>query len=206
MTAVLSYGYVVLQLANLCPAFASFSFCPKCCYNKWPSWQIHDSLLRIHYSECICCSEALSILRLWNCFSVAKLCPAVCNPVHCSMPGFPVLHYLPEFAEIHVHWVGDAIQPPHPLSPPSPPALNLSQHQGLFQRVSSSHQVAKVLALQLQHQSFQWIFRTDFLEDWLVWSPCNPRDSQESSRAPQFESINSFALSLLYGPILRLWW
>jgi len=66
----------------------------------------------------------------------------------------------------------------------------------------SSHQVAKVLELQLQHQFFQWIFRVDFLQDWLVWSPCNPRDSQESSPAPQFKSINSWALSLLYGPTL----
>ena len=76
----------------------------------------------------------------------------------------------------------------------------LSQHQALFQWVSSSHQVAKVL--ELQHQSFQWIFRADFLEDWLVWSPCSPRDSQESSPAPQFKSISSLVLSPLYGPTL----
>ena len=68
-----------------------------------------------------------------------------------------------EFTQTHVHWVGDAIQPSHPLSSPSPPAFNLSQHQGLFKWVSSSHQVAKVLEFQLQHQSFQWIFRTNFL-------------------------------------------
>ena len=72
-------------------------------------------------------------------------------------------HQLPELTQTHVHWVGDVIQPPHPLSSPSPPAFNLSQHQGLFQRVRSLHQVTKVLKLQLQHQSFQWIFRTDFL-------------------------------------------
>ena len=78
----------------------------------------------------------------------------------------------------------------------------LSQHQGLFQWVSSSHQVAKVLELQLQHQSFQWIFRTDFHLDGLVGSPCNPRDSQESSPTPQFKSINSLALSFLYSPTL----
>ena len=119
----------------------------------------------------------------------------------CSMPGFPVLHSLLEFAQTHISWIGDAIQPSHPLSPPSP-AINLSQHQGLFQWVSSSQQVAKVLELQLQHQSFQWIFRVDFLCDWLVWSPCSPRDSQESSPAPQFETINSSALSLLCGPTL----
>ena len=94
--------------------------------------------------------------------SVTYLCPTLCDPVDCSTPGFPVLHRLPEFTQTHVHWVGDAIQPSHPLSPPSPPALNLSQHQGLFQWVGSSHQVAKVLELQFQHQSFQWIFRVDF--------------------------------------------
>ena len=75
----------------------------------------------------------------------------------------PIHHQLPEFTQTHVHWVGDAIQPSHPLSSPSPPAFNQSQHQGLFKWVSSSHQVAKVLEFQLQHQSFQWIFRTDFL-------------------------------------------
>ena len=72
-------------------------------------------------------------------------------------------HQLPKFAQTHVHWVSDTIQPSHPLSSPSPPAFNLSQHQGLLKRISSSHQVAKVLEFQLQHQSFQWIFRTDFL-------------------------------------------
>ena len=88
------------------------------------------------------------------CCSVTKSCPALCNPMNWSTPGLPVLHRLSEFAQTHVHWVGDAIQPSHSLSSPSPPALNLSQHQGLFQWVSSSHQVAKVLELQLQHQSF----------------------------------------------------
>ena len=95
--------------------------------------------------------------------SVAQLCQTLCNPKDCSTPGLPVYHQVPEFTQTHVHWVGDAIQPSHPLSSPSPLAFNLSQHQGLFKWVSSSHQVAKVLELQLQHQSFQWIFRTDFL-------------------------------------------
>ena len=81
------------------------------------------------------------------------------------------------------------------LLSPSPPVFNLSQHQGLFQWVSSSHQVAKVSVLQFQHQSFQWIFRPDFLQVWLVWSLCNPRDSQEYSLTPQFKSISSSALS-----------
>ena len=94
--------------------------------------------------------------------SVVQSCPAPCNPTDCSTPGFPVHHPLLELAQTHVRWVSDAIQPSHPLSSSSP-ALNLSQHQGLFQWVSSSHQVAKILELQLQHQSFQWIFRIDFL-------------------------------------------
>ena len=87
----------------------------------------------------------------------------LCDPMDCSTPGLPVHHQLPEFTQTHVHWVGDAIQPFHPLLCPSPPAFSLSQHQGLFQWVGSSHQVAKVLELQLQHQSFQRIFRVDFL-------------------------------------------
>ena len=104
----------------------------------------------------------LSGFLLWYCCSVTQSCPALCNPMDCSMPGFPVLHYLPEFAKTHVHWVNNVIQPSHPLSLPSPLALSLSQNQGLFQWVSSPHQVATVLDLQLQHQSFQWIFRVDF--------------------------------------------
>ena len=95
--------------------------------------------------------------------SVTHSCLTLCDPMDCSMPDFPVHHQLPELTQTHVHRVGDAIQPSHPLSSPSPPTLNLSQHQGLFQWVSSSHQVAKVLEFQLQHQSFQWIFRIDFL-------------------------------------------
>ena len=118
----------------------------------------------------------------------------------CSMPAFLVLHHLPEFAQVHIHCISDVIQPCHPLSPPSPPAFNLSQHKGLFQWVDSLHQVATVL--ELQHQSFQWIFRTDFLYDWLVGSPCCPRDSQESSLIPHFESISSSMLSFLYSPAL----
>ena len=124
------------------------------------------------------------------------------DPMDCSTPGLHVHHQLPKFTQTHVHWVGDAIQPPHPLSSPFPPAFNLCQHQGLFQWVCSSYQVAKVLEFQLQHQSFPWIFRTDFLSDGLVGSPCSPRDSQESSPAPQFKIISSSMLSFLYSPTL----
>ena len=86
---------------------------------------------------------------------VAQSCPTLCDPMDCSTPGLPVYHQLPELAQTRVHQISDTIQPSHPLLFPSPPAFNLSQHQGLFQSVSSSHQVAKVLELQLQHQSFQ---------------------------------------------------
>ena len=118
-----------------------------------------------------------------------------------STPGFPVHHQLPELTQTHAHRVSDAIQPSHLLLSPSPPAFNLAQHQGLFQWVSSSHQVVKVLEFQLQHQSFQWTPRTDLLQDGLVGSPCSPRASQESSPAPQFKSINSSELSFLYVAI-----
>ena len=95
--------------------------------------------------------------------SVTQSCLTLCNPMDCSTPGPPVHHQLPEFTQIHVHWVGDAIQPSHPPSSPSPLTFNLSQHLGLFKWVSSSHQVAKRLKFQLQHQSFQWTPRTDLL-------------------------------------------
>ena len=124
----------------------------------------------------------------------------LCDPMNCSKPGLPVHHQLPESTQTHVHWVGDAIRPSHPLLFPSPLAFNLLQHQGLFQWVGSLHQVE----LQLQHQSFLWIFRVDFHYDWLVWFPCSPRDSQEFLLEPQFESINYLALSLLCGLILTL--
>ena len=88
--------------------------------------------------------------------SVDQLCPTLCDPMNRSMPGLPVHHQLPEFIQSHIHQVGDAIQPAHPLSSPSPPAPNPSQHQGLFQWVNSSHKVVKVLEFQLQHQAFQW--------------------------------------------------
>ena len=134
--------------------------------------------------------------------SVAQSCLTLCNPMDCSTPGLPVHRQLLELAQTHVHRVSDAIQPSHLLLSPSPPAFNLSQHQGFFQWVSSSHQVAKALELQLQHQSFQWIFRTDLLQNGLVGSPCSPRDSQESSPTPQFKSINSSVLSFLYSSAL----
>ena len=113
--------------------------------------------------ECNC------IFRPWNLnhyqfSSVAQLCPTLCDPMDCSMPGLPVHHQLPEFTQIHVHCVGDAIQPSHPLSSPSPLAFNLSQYQGLFQWVGSSHCRAKVFEFQLQHHIQDW-----FPFGWTGW-------------------------------------
>ena len=118
-----------------------------------------------------------------------------------SMQDLPDPHHFPRFAQVHVHCIGDAIQPPHPLKPSSPSVLNLSQSQGLFQWVICSQQMTKILEFQLQLQ-FLWVFMIDFPKDWLVWSPCCPRDSQESSPAPQFKGIDSSAFCLLYGPAL----
>ena len=135
--------------------------------------------------------------------SVTQSCPTLCNPMDCSTPGFPVHDKLLEFTQTHVHWVGDASQPSHPLLSPFPPAFNLSQHQGLFQWVGSLHQVAKVL--------WRFSFSISPSNEYsglisfrmgLVGSPCSPRDSQESSSTPQFKSINSSVLSFLYSPTL----
>ena len=100
--------------------------------------------------------------------SVTQSCSTLCDPMNHSTPGLPVHHQFPEFTQTHVHWVPHAIQLSHPLLSPSPPAFNLSQHQGLFKWVSFSHQVSKVLKFQLQQQSFQWTLRTDFL-GWTGW-------------------------------------
>ena len=180
---------------------------------RWPPLVLVQSPAHLHlyhgtFWNChnmLCCSSPWlwtpTVLGLLcrSCCLIAQLCPTRWDPINRSTPGLAVHQQLPEFTQTHVHWVSDVIQLSHPLLSPSP-AFNLSQHQG--QWVSSLHQVVKILKFQLQHQSFQWIFRTDFLEDWLVESPCSPRDSQESSLAPQLESISSSALSLLYDPTL----
>ena len=131
--------------------------------------------------------------KICCCCPFTKLCPTLCNTTNYSTPSFPILHYLPEFAQTHVCWVSDAIQPSHPLLSSSPPALTLSQHQCLFQRVDSSHQVAKVLEFQPQYQSFQWIFRTDFLkyrkvlsnstsiDVWILFISALPRGSRSAT-------------------------
>ena len=131
------------------------------------------------------------------CCSVANSCPPLCNLMNYITPGFPVLHYLPQFSQTHGPWVTDAIQSFHPLSPlllPSVfPSIRVFPMSHLFPLGG------QVLELQSQNWSFQWIVRVDFLCNWLVWSPCCPRDSQESSAASQFKRISTSVLSLLYG-------
>ena len=133
-----------------------------------------------------CCITTLSNANMSNNFCLSSIFYVICiGTVQFSSllllshvwlfvtpwtTGLPVHHQLPEFTQTHVHWVGDAIQPSHPLLSSSPPTFNLSQHQDLFKWVSSSHQVVKVLEFKLQHQSFQWIVRTYFLQDGLTGS------------------------------------
>ena len=134
------------------------------------------------------------------CCSVTKSCLTVCDPMDCSTPDFSLLHCLPEFAQTHVPWFSDAIQPSHSQYPPSL-AFNVSQHQGFFQWVGSGG------IMWPKYWSFSISPSNEYLglisfRDWLVWIPCCSRDSQESSPGPQFESINSLTLNLLYGPTL----
>ena len=142
-------------------SFVSKSFFISLLLSSVTYWLHRNLLFNLHVF--VKCTLEYTLCCYCYCCSVTKSCPTLCDPMDCSRPGFPVHHQLPELAQTHVHRVGDAIQSSHPLSSPSPPAFNLSQHQGLFQWVCSSHQVAKVLEFQLQHQSFEWIFRTDFL-------------------------------------------
>ena len=127
--------------------------------NAWSMLKLMSIELVMPSNHLILCHHTLMLWAVFfftNIFSsVAQSCPNLGNPMDCSMPNFPVPHQLLELAQTHVHQVGDAIQPSHPLTSPSPPTFNPSQHQGLFQGVSSSHQVAKGLEFQLQHQSFQ---------------------------------------------------
>ena len=133
--------------------------------------------------------------------SVSQSCPTLCNPMDCSMPDFPVHHQLLYLTQTHGHqvWCHSTIFSSVILFSI---CFNLPRHQGLFQRVCSLQQVAKVLEFQPQHQSFQWIFSTDYIWDGLVGTSCCPRDCQESSPTPQSKSITSLGLSLLYSPTL----
>ena len=147
---------ILLSVTEIIFFFFFFSCQPGFCF--WDSDA--QGLCSLAYTTCFAQGPSLVLFQngstlvsffLFCCSSVAQLCPTLCDAMDCSMLGFPVPHHLPELAQTHVNWVSDSIQPSHPLSSPSP-AFNLSQYQGLFQWVSSSHQVAK--ALELQHQSF----------------------------------------------------
>ena len=174
---MVSFAYLrllIFLLAILIPACASSSLTFRKMYSAgWQYTALTYSFTNLEPVHCSMSSSNCCILThkqvsqetgkvVWYCHqfsSVARSCLTLCDPMDWSMPGFPVHYQLLQLAQIHVHRVCDAIQPS--LLAPSPPAFNLSQHQGLFQWVSSSHQVAKVL--ELQHESSQWIFRTDFL-------------------------------------------
>ena len=143
--------------------------------------------------------SSLSALTTCCCYCclVAQSCLTLCDPMDCNMPGFPFLHCLLEFARPYVHWVNDAIQQSHPRLTPFPPAFNLPQHQDLFQWVSSSHQVAKVLELQLQHPySNEYSGLISFRIDWFDLL------AVQGTLKSLFQHFSSKALSLLYGPIL----
>ena len=130
-------------------------------------FQIPSLSISCRDSRSLACFQNISSTPWLICCSVLQSCPTLRDLMDCSTPGFPVFHHLPESAQTHMHSVDDAIQPSYPLLPPSPPALNLSQHQGLFQWVGSSHKVAKVLERQLQHQSFQYYSGLiSFTIDW----------------------------------------
>ena len=132
--------------------------------------------------------------------SVTQSCLTPCNPMNRSMPGLPVHHQLPEFTQTHVHRVSDAIQPSHPLSSPSPPAPNPSQHQSLFNESALHMRWPKYWSFSFNIIPSKEI--PDLLQNGLVGPPCSPRDSQESTPTPQFKSITSLALSFLHSPNL----
>ena len=146
------------------------------------------------FSLCAFSIKCLSSVQLLSCVWLFG------NPMDCSTLGFPVLYHLPKLAQTHIYWISDAIQPSHPLLSPSPPAFNLSQHQGLFQWVGSLYQVPEYWSVSFSiSPSNEYSALISFKIDW---SPCCPRDSQESSPTPQFKSINFLAFSFLYGPTL----
>ena len=133
--------------------------------------------------------------------SVTQWCPTLCDPMNCSTPGLPVHHQLPEFTQTHVCRVGDAIQPSHPLSSPSPPAPNPSQHQSLLNESTLCIRWPKYWSFSFSISPSKE-HPADLLQNGLVGSPCSPRDSQESSPTPHFKSINSSVLSFLHSPTL----
>ena len=141
------------------------------------------------------------ILHWICCYSVTQSCLTLCESMHCSTPGLLVHYQLPEFTQTHVHWVGDAIRTPHPLSSPSPPAFNLSQPSGSFQMSQFFQSGGQTTAVSASASMLPMN-----IQDWfplgLVWSSCSPRDSQESSPTSQFKRIKSSVLSFLYSSTL----
>ena len=167
----------------------------------WKNWS--------HWKENVLLSSVQFISVQFS--SVAQSCPTLCDSMDCSMPSLPVYHQLLQFTQPHVHCVGGAIQPSHPLPSPSPPAFNLSQHQGLFKWVNSSHQVAKVLKFQLQHQSFQKkkispsnehlgliSFRMDWLDFLAVQGTRKSLLQHHSSKASILRRSTFFTVQLLH--------
>ena len=173
-------------------------------------WTVHEkrSLAGLRYQQKQCNTECNHKRSVWNTIihlnlkhsvqfsSVDQWCLTLWDPMNLSTPGLPVHHQLLEFTQTHAHQVGDGFQPSHPLLSPSPPVPNPSKHQGLFQWVNSSHEVAKVLEFQLQHQSFQWTPRTYPFQDGLVGSPCSLK------HYPDFNSAENTHTSLASGSLL----
>ena len=154
----------LLLLPSIFPSIRVFSIESPFCIRERKYWSFSFSISpSSEYSGLISFRIDWYLYASVQFSSVTQSCLTICDPMNGSMPGLPVHHQLPEFTQTHAHWVGDAIQPSHPLSSPSPPAPDPSQHQGLFQWVNSSHEVAKVLEFQFQHQSSQWTPRTDLL-------------------------------------------
>ena len=150
--------HILLNVKNSGSWFNKFIL--KQCTWKSKAGRIKPVMLSSNFlSRWKCCED--TIAGILYCCSVTQLCPTLHNPMDCSTPGLLIPHRLLEFAQVHVHCIGDAIQSSHPLLPSS--AFNLYQHQGLFQWVGCLPQVTKVLELQLQRHSFQWVFRVDFL-------------------------------------------
>ena len=174
----------------------------KCRHYHWCKTYILKALniFCIKYCKPISATSVNKMITAGYFSSVAQSCLTLCNPMNCSTPGLPIHHQLPESTQTHVHCVGDAIQPSHPLLSPSTPALNLSQHQALFpmsqffslggQSIGASAS-SSVLPMNIQ----DW-----FPLRWTGLISLQSRNSQESFPAPQLENINSSVLSLVYGP------
>ena len=153
-------------------------------------------------SVCVCVCVCVPVHSVAQFSSVAALCPTLCDPTEWSTTGYPVLHHLPELARTHVHWVGDAIQPPHPLLSPSPPTFNLSQHQDLFQWVSS-YQVAKYWSFSFSISSSNDY--TGLISFRIDWFDHLARDSQECSPTSEFESISFWHSTLWSNYHIHTW-